>query len=132
MALPVSSATMRASSSTRASMASAIFCSRRPRSRGGTLLQAGNAVPAALTARSTSSAVPRGMLAMTCRLPGLSTVISPPEALPVQLPSISICTLFAVPATVAAFRAIAMGRFLLFGRIVGQGFAAAYSPRRAD
>jgi hypothetical protein len=90
-ALPVSSAMMRASSSTRASTASAIFCSMRPRSRGAILLQLGNALRAACTARLTSSAPPRGMLAMTWRLPGDSTVICSPDTLSTQLPSISIC-----------------------------------------
>src|SRR5215475_77896 len=94
MALPVSSAMMRASSSTRASTASAILCSRRPRSRGTRRLQRGKALCAAVTARSTSSARPRGTLAIGWRLPGASTTICSPEAASTQCPSISICTRF--------------------------------------
>src|SRR5262245_29909701 len=111
-ALPVSSAMSFASSSTRASTASAIFCSRRPRSRGASLLQLAKALLAATTARSTSSALPRGTLAIRRRLAGFSTAISSPPLLPTQLPSISISTLRAfAPAAAALLIATAIAIF---------------------
>src|SRR2546429_4133106 len=108
MALPVSSAMIRASSSIRASTASAIFCSIRPRSRGMTRLQLAKALLAACTARPTSSAPPRGMLAMIWRFPGDSTDISLPEVLSTQLPSISICARLPVVAAVVLLIATAI------------------------
>ena len=74
----------------RASRASAIFSSRRPRWRGGVLLQAGKAFWAALTARPTSSLAPRGMVAIGVRRPGFSTVSVAPDALSTQAPSINM------------------------------------------
>ena len=92
MALPVSSAMMRASSSTRASTASAIFCSMRPRSRGTTLLQLGKALRRGLDGPIDvlgAAARDAGDDAGDCR--EFSTAIRSPEALSTQLPSISIC-----------------------------------------
>ena len=89
-ALPVSVAMVRANSSVLASTASAIRSSIRPRSRGGTSLQATNAPAAAFTARSTSSAPARGTWAKMPRLAGFCTAIVSPEALSTKSPSSSI------------------------------------------
>jgi hypothetical protein len=77
-------------SSARDSSTSPMRGSIRPRSRGAICAQPGNATEAAVTARSTSAALPRGISAMTCRRAGFSTGKTSPEALSTQFPSISI------------------------------------------
>ena len=89
-ALPVSSAMVRAISSTRASIASAILSSSLPRSRGTTFFHAGNALAAAATAASTSAAAPRGTSATVVRLAGFSMAMRAPEALPTHWPPINM------------------------------------------
>ena len=88
-ALPVSMAMVRAISSTRASIASAILSSSLPRSRGTTFFHAGKAFSAAVTAISTSAAAARGTSATAIRLPGFSMAMIWPEALPIHLPPIN-------------------------------------------
>src|SRR5438105_7494661 len=90
MALPVSAATVRASSSTSACSSSAMRETSLPRSRGGVRRQAGNASRAARTARSTSLAPPRGTTPRTVRWAGFSISIVRPSALSTHSPPISI------------------------------------------
>src|SRR5260370_26210519 len=89
-ALPVSRAMVRASSSTRASSASAIRARSRPRSRGTVRDQAGKASAPAFTARATSSERPRGTSAIERRCAGSSTSSTSPEALSTQFPPINM------------------------------------------
>src|SRR5262249_40563411 len=110
----------------------AIFCKRRPRSRGASLLQLAKALLAATTARSTSSALPRGTWAIRRRLPGFSTAISSPPLLPTQLPSISMSTRRAfasVPAALLIATAIAIFSSKSgLGRSISEGSGAVKLP----
>ena len=98
-AFPVSSATVRASSSIRGSSASATRARSRPRSRGIVRDQAGNASAAAFTARATSSTRPRGISATGRRCAGSSTSSTSPDALSTHFPPINMGTFLSAAAS---------------------------------
>src|SRR5215467_6565508 len=102
-AFPVSSAIVGASSSRRASSASAMRARRRPRSRGIVRDQAGKASAATLTARATSSAAPRGTSAIGRRCAGSSTSSISPEALSTHFPPINMRVFLSAASSVPIF-----------------------------